>query len=61
LTLKEIVSIMNIYEVDCFDGKKMRRLNMMDLEHDPVVTEHGSREVRAITNIARQGVTIWLE
>lgn len=61
MTLKELVSVMNIYEVECFDGEKMHRLNMVDLAHDPVVLKDGNREVRQITNIARQGVTIWLK
>lgn len=66
MTLKEIVKIMNMAQLDvCSKTIKTlwgrKDIDMFDLENDPIVKEYGDHEVEEITNIAKLGVTVWIK
>lgn len=66
MTLKEIVKIMNMAQLDVC-SKNINQLhgrkdvNMFDLDNDPIVRKYGDHEVEEITNIAFLGVTVWIK
>ena len=66
MTLKEIVKIMNMAQLDVC-SKNISQLygrkdvDMFDIDNDPIVREYGDHEVEEITNIAFLGVTVWIK
>ena len=65
MKLKELVSLMNIYEVELAshsirDLMPPKRLDMLHLATCPLMLRYGDHDVEQITNIARLGITIWI-
>lgn len=63
MKLIELLNVMNVADVEVvsyslpgFCGAK--KVNMRDMEHDPVVVRYGQREVVRLTNICKLGDTI---
>lgn len=68
MTLRELVSVMNIADVAIASLKihelypcNDRKLNMFDLDNDPILARYGDREVIKLTNVAGTGDTIWIK
>lgn len=66
MTLKEIVKIMNMAQLDvCSTTNKdlwgRKDINMFDQENDPILNQYGDCEVESITNVCKLGVTIWIK
>lgn len=66
MTLREIVNLMNMAQLDVCSkniedlwGRK--DVDMFDKDNDPILEEYGDHKVEEITNIAFKGVTVWIK
>ena len=61
MTLRDLLQVMNVYEVEVCGGYGIEKLQLRGWETSPIVKLYGDRKVREITDIAHMGITIWLE
>lgn len=67
MTLKELVPVMNMWQLDLAADKEsdlhipgLLHMTPFD-ERDRLVEMYGDREVTSITNVCKLGVTIWIK
>lgn len=66
MKLKEIISVMNMAQLDIASktpGRNLYRavpLDMFHLDSDKTYQAHKDAEVEEITNVCKLGVTIWI-
>lgn len=66
MKLKDILPIMNIYDItvaaDSDSDLEIRgMLDATPMNRDNIIRQYGDREVTQITNIAKHGDTIWIK
>ena len=66
MTLKELVKVMNMAQLDV-QSKTIDELarpvalNMFAQDRDGILNTYGDREVEQVTNFCKLGVTIWIK
>lgn len=65
MTVKELVSIMNISDVELASKNYLDllppvKIDMRNLENDKTIQKYGNCKVNSLTNVAKMGDTIWI-